>query len=133
MGAQGDDEKIASSSKLKSAALLDMMKEHIKGPEGKGLLEKIGLVYQMNIGEKKLGFQEESFVIDLKEGNVYKGAYKGGKPDATFSLADQDFVAVATGKLNPQMAFIRGKMRIKGSMKAAQKFTPDIFPKPSKL
>lgn len=26
MGAQGDDEKIASSSKLKSAALLDMMK-----------------------------------------------------------------------------------------------------------
>jgi hypothetical protein len=27
----------------------------------------------------------------------------------------------------------RGKMKIKGSMSAAQKFTPDIFPKPSKL
>lgn len=27
----------------------------------------------------------------------------------------------------------RGKMKIKGSMSAAQKFTPDIFPKPAKL
>lgn len=27
----------------------------------------------------------------------------------------------------------RGKMKIKGSMGAAQKFTPDIFPKPAKL
>ncbi|CAI7775537.1 unnamed protein product, partial [Closterium sp. NIES-53] len=56
-----------------------------------------------------------------------------GKPDAMFSFTDADFISVATGKLNPQMAFIRGKMRIKGSMKAAQKFTPDIFPKPAKL
>jgi hypothetical protein len=27
----------------------------------------------------------------------------------------------------------RGKLKIKGSISAAQKFTPDIFPKPSKL
>lgn len=27
----------------------------------------------------------------------------------------------------------RGAMKIKGSLSAAQKFTPDIFPKPSKL
>jgi len=27
----------------------------------------------------------------------------------------------------------RGKMKIKGSMSAAQKFTPEIFPKPAKL
>ncbi|RRT81090.1 hypothetical protein B296_00008644 [Ensete ventricosum] len=27
----------------------------------------------------------------------------------------------------------RGAMKIKGSISAAQKFTPDIFPKPSKL
>eukprot|EP00897_Mesotaenium_endlicherianum_P009294 jgi/Mesen1/8393/ME000468S07838 len=81
---------------------------------------------------KKIGVKEEIFVVDLKERKVTKGAYEG-KPDATFSFADSDFLAVATGKMNPQMAFIRGKMRIKGSMRAAQKFTPDIFPKPSKL
>ena len=34
------------------------------------------------------------------------GAYDG-KPDATFSFVDDDFLQIATGKLNPQMAFIR--------------------------
>ena len=31
------------------------------------------------------------------------------KPDATFSFVDGDFVSVAGGKMNPQMAFIRCK------------------------
>ncbi|VVA92749.1 unnamed protein product [Arabis nemorensis] len=85
------------------------------------------------------------------------GKYEGGKVDATFSFKDDDFVKVATGKMNPQIAFIRfsflllnppmlgltghvptfidymGAMKMKGSLSAAQKFTPDIFPKPSKL
>lgn len=35
------------------------------------------------------------------------GPYEGGKPDATFSFKDEDFIKVATGKMNPQIAFIR--------------------------
>ncbi|KAK6938696.1 SCP2 sterol-binding domain [Dillenia turbinata] len=61
------------------------------------------------------------------------GPYEGGKPDATFSFKDDAFVKVATGKMNSQIAFMRGTMKIKGSLGAAQKFTPDIFPKPSKM
>lgn len=38
---------------------------------------------------------------------VYVGAYEGGKPDATFSFTDDDFVKVALGKMNPQIAFMR--------------------------
>lgn len=97
---------------------------------------------------------------------MYLGSYEGGKPDASFSFKDEDFVKVALGKMNPQIAFMRfdlsmdfflpkfflllclcicvlvsdvvvngcrGAMKIKGSLSAAQKFTPDIFPKPSKL
>lgn len=99
---------------------------------------------------------------------LYSGPYEGGKPDATFSFKDEDFVKVALGKMNPQLAFMRynltmfffylpksnsfssflcihvlvfdvvvngcrGAMKIKGSLSAAQKFTPDIFPKPSKM
>ncbi|KAM0952616.1 putative hydro-lyase [Dioscorea sansibarensis] len=119
-------------SSLKSAALLDQMKLHMASDAGKELTKKIGLVYQLNIAPKKMGIDEKVFIVDLKEGKVYEGSYEG-KPDATFSFADEDFLAVATGKMNPQMAFIRGKMKIKGSISAAQKFTPDIFPKPSKL
>lgn len=39
--------------------------------------------------------------------DIYLGAYEGGKPDATFSFKDEDFVKVALGKMNPQMAFMR--------------------------
>ncbi|KAK9109205.1 hypothetical protein Sjap_017265 [Stephania japonica] len=121
-----------ANSTLKSAALLDQMKLHLSSDAGKGLVKKIGLVYQLNIAPKKIGFEEEVFVVDLKKGEVTKGPYEG-KPDATFSFKDEDFIKIATGKMNPQMAFMRGAMKIKGSISAAQKFTPDIFPKPSKL
>ena len=31
----------------------------------------------------------------------------------------------------PQMAFLQGKMKIKGNMKKATLFTPELFPKPT--
>ncbi|XP_057975560.1 sterol carrier protein 2 [Malania oleifera] len=124
---------MASSTQLKSVALLEQMKLHLASDAGKDLTKKIGLVYQINIAPKKIGIDEVSYVVDLKKGEVTKGSYEGGKPDAAFSFKDEDFVKVATGKMNPQIAFMRGAMKIKGSLSAAQKFTPDIFPKPSKM
>ncbi|KAF8049294.1 hypothetical protein N665_2246s0002 [Sinapis alba] len=122
-----------ATNQLKSDAIMDLMKQHLSTDAGKELTEKIGLVYQINVAPKKLGFEEVTYIVDLKKGEVTKGKYEGGKVDATFSFKDDDFVKVATGKMNPQIAFIRGAMKIKGSLSAAQKFTPDIFPKPSKL
>ncbi|KAG6495839.1 sterol carrier protein 2-like [Zingiber officinale] len=120
------------STSLKSAALLEQMKVHLATDAGKQISSKISLVYQLNIAPKKIGVDEEIYVVDLKQGTVTEGPYDG-KPDATFSFTDNDFLSIATGKMNPQIAFIRGAMKIKGSISAAQKFTPDIFPKPSKL
>ncbi|KAI4366429.1 hypothetical protein MLD38_022310 [Melastoma candidum] len=122
-----------AKTELKSDALMDQMKLHLSTDAGKELTQKIGLVYQINIAPKKIGFDEVVYVVDLKKGDVTKGPYEGGKPDATFSFKDEDFIKVATGKMNPQLAFMRGAMKIKGSLSAAQKFTPDIFPKPSKM
>ncbi|CAI9776276.1 unnamed protein product [Fraxinus pennsylvanica] len=56
-----------------------------------------------------------------------QGPYEDGKPDATFSFTDDDFDKVASGKMNPQFAFMRGAIKIKGSISAAQKFTPYVF------
>lgn len=124
---------MANSTQLKSEALMEQMKLHMSTDAGKKLVEKIGLVYQINIAPKKIGFNEKSFVVDLKKGEVKEGPYEDGKPDATFSFTDDDFIKVASGKMNPQFAFMRGAIKIKGSISAAQKFTPDIFPKPSKM
>jgi putative sterol carrier protein len=53
------------------------------------------------------------------------------KADATFTMTDEDFNNVCLGKLNPQIAFMQGKMKIKGNMAAASKFTPELFPPPT--
>ncbi|KAJ0025162.1 hypothetical protein Pint_08779 [Pistacia integerrima] len=124
---------MANSTQLKSDALLEQMKQHLTTDAAKELTKKIGLVYQINIAPEKIGFNEVTYIVDLKKGEVTKGTYEGGKPDATFSFKDEDFLKVATGKMNPQIAFMRGAMKIKGSLSAAQKFTPEIFPKPSKM
>lgn len=46
-------------------------------------------------------------------------------------MTDADFYKMCLGKLNPQMAFIRRKMKIKGNFRKASVFTPDLFPKPT--
>ncbi|HYB91512.1 MAG TPA: SCP2 sterol-binding domain-containing protein [Candidatus Binataceae bacterium] len=37
-------------------------------------------------------------------------------PSITISMAAQDYVDMTTGKLNPQVAFMSGKLRITGDM-----------------
>ena len=46
-------------------------------------------------------------------------------------MTDGDFESVCKGTLKPQIAFMQGKMKIRGSMAAASKFTPDLFPPPT--
>ncbi|KAF5740683.1 peroxisomal multifunctional enzyme type 2-like [Tripterygium wilfordii] len=123
---------MASNTELKSDAIFDLMKHFLETDEGKKVIQKVNLVYQFNIAPKKIGFDEVAYTVDLTKGEVKKGAVEG-KVDATFSFKDEDFVKLSTGKLNPQIAFMRGAIKIKGSLSAAQKFTPDIFPKPSKM
>lgn len=63
--------------------------------------------------------------MDLKSGKVYEGQPKEGcKPNTTLTISDEDFVQLAVGKLNPQTAFMRGKLKIAGNIMLAQKLGP---------
>jgi putative sterol carrier protein len=65
-----------------------------------------------------------SQVIDLKEGDgVVRSASSSDKADCTLSLSDSDFVLLMTGKLNPQAAFMKGKLKVKGNVLLAQKLS----------
>ena len=58
--------------------------------------------------------------MDLKNGNgSVSPALPGQEADVTMTSDSQDLVAMFTGDLNPTMAFMSGKLKIKGNMAAA--------------
>ncbi|NXE13294.1 HSDL2 protein, partial [Lophotis ruficrista] len=75
-----------------------------------------------------------TWYIDLKT----KGGSTGrGKPpvtaDVVMSMSSEDFVKMFTGKLKPTMAFMSGKLRIKGNMALAIKLEKMLSQLNSKL
>ena len=49
------------------------------------------------------------------------------KPDVTFTISDQDFIALIEGKLDAQNAFFTGKLKLAGDMGLALR-VPQLFP-----
>ena len=70
------------------------------------------------------------WTMDLKNG---KGEVRPGetKADCTLELTDADFMAMCTGKADPQKLFTTGKLKISGNVMAAQKleFLKKLDPK----
>ncbi len=115
----------------KADEIFGMMYTYLSQGNGKDLIAKVNAIYAFEITKTKGGKVEAVYEIDLKNG---QGTVKKGKPaapDATFTMTEGDFDQVCLGKLNPQMAFMQGKMKIKGNMAKATKFTPDLFPPPT--
>jgi len=95
------------------------------------LIPKVSAIFGFEISATKGAKPSLIYTIDLKngQGKTVKGA--PANADATFTMTDDDFEAVCMGKLNPQIAFMQGKMKIKGNMSKAAKFTPELFPPPT--
>jgi putative sterol carrier protein len=81
------------------------------------LVTKINAIYQFNISGPGGG----SWSVDCTApgGKVSAGAVQNAK--CTVAATDQDFLNIVNGKLNPQMAFMSGKLKIQGDMGLALK------------
>ncbi len=85
--------------------------------ENPNLVQKINALFQFHIDGDNGG----DWVVDLKsgDGEVRSGATDGA--DCTISMAGDDFVELATGKLNAMAAFAQGKIKIQGNPMLATK------------
>lgn len=88
-----------------------------------GAAGSLNAAYQFNISGPDGG------IWAFKIANGTCELVKGGvpTPSVEIALADKDWMAIREGKLNSQMAFMQGKLKIKGDMNLAMKLQ-SIFP-----
>ena len=81
------------------------------------LVTKINAVYQFNISGPDGG----QWQVDCTQpgGAISAGVAPAAK--CTVAATDADFLAIVNGKMNAQMAFMSGKLKIQGDMGLAMK------------
>lgn len=63
--------------------------------------------------------------LDLKKDlSVYVGEPKTGKADTTMTVSDEDLMEIASGTLSPQVAYLKGRLKLAGNIMLAQKLGP---------
>ena len=80
------------------------------------VVAKINAIYQFNIS----GAGGGAWSVDCTAGGTIS-AGTAAAARCTVAMTDGDFLAVVNGKLNPQMAFMTGKLKIQGDMALAMK------------
>ena len=67
------------------------------------------------------------WTLDISNGKCELKSGAVGSPSVTISISDQDWLSIQKGKLNSQMAFMMGKLRVAGDMGLAMKLQ-SMFP-----
>jgi (3R)-3-hydroxyacyl-CoA dehydrogenase / 3a,7a,12a-trihydroxy-5b-cholest-24-enoyl-CoA hydratase / enoyl-CoA hydratase 2 len=82
--------------------------------QDKAAMTKAGFVYRVTLKDPA-----SVWTLDLKAGDVVAGGE--AKADCTLEMLDADFMAMVSGKADPQKLFSTGKLKIGGHIMASQK------------
>ncbi len=70
-----------------------------------------------------------NYYVEIKDGAASVSEGSHASPNMTMTLAASDYVDLISGKLNGQMAFMSGKLKIAGDMSLAMKMQT-LFKRP---
>jgi len=103
-------------------AIFSAMPQNFNADAAKGMSS----VIQFNLSGDGGG----TYHVTIKDGAcaVAEGAH--ASPNMTMTMAAQDYVDMISGKLNGQMAFMSGKLKIAGDMGLAMKMQ-SLFKRPA--
>jgi len=81
------------------------------------VVQKINAVYQFNISGPSGGL----WSVDCTQPGGLVSSGTAANARCTVTAKDDDFLNIVNGKMNPQMAFMSGKLKIQGDMGMAMK------------
>ena len=102
-------------------AIFDAMPTQINADAAKGMNSTIQF--------KLTGDGGGDYYVEIKDGTAKVSQGAAPSPNMTMTLAAQDYVDLIGGKLNGQMAFMSGKLKIAGDMGLAMKMQT-LFKRP---
>ena len=101
--------------------IFDQMAANLNPDAAKGMNSTI----QFNLSGDGGG----EWYVAIKDGKAEVAKGKAPAANMTLSMTAQDYVDMITGKLNGQMAFMSGKLKISGDMGLAMKMQ-SLFKRP---
>jgi len=101
------------------AEIFEMMPSRFNAQAAQG----VNATYQFEL----TGDNGGTYNVAIANGACTVAQGPAASPNITITMAAQDYIDMINGKLNPQMAFMGGKLKIKGDMSLALKMQ-QIFP-----